>query len=323
MLANAIGCKANGTESKHADSRQQDMCRTPYGLISRGLRQAARGFCRFYPLLSGCTQISNHRLLHRMTRFDELKDIRLKDGSMMRVQLNDYGGRSMYFFGDYDPKVTVLLRRLLRPGDHLIDIGANFGLISLMAAKLVGATGSVHAFEPQVALAGYLSDSARLNRYGQLVVHPVGLSDGDREMAMFVQPGITGAASLVRSELPSQTQSLVRVVDAGAYLAKLGVPRLRMVKIDVEGHEYAVLSSARVFLEGNIPETILFESQEADVPFHDRPTVQLLTQLDYEFYPIGKSLFRLRLQRECELPSNVRDRAHDILAVHRSAHGKL
>ncbi len=284
--------------------------------LKRISRSVARQVCRAYPLLSGCTQLANLRFLAGMTDEDELVEDRLRDGSIIRLQLNDYGGRSMYYFGDYDPKITRILQRVLRRGDHVIDIGANFGLISLLSAKLVGPTGSVHAFEPQTTLASLISQSAAANNYSHLVTHPVGLSDTDGVVDMFTEPGVTGAASLVRDDKAHLQRTSVRVVAAGNYLTGLGLPRTRLLKIDVEGHEHTVLESAKEFLTDTPPEAILFETQDAEIPLRKRPVASLLASLGYIFYPICKSTVRLKLYRDDELTPERGDSAHDVLAIH-------
>ncbi|QDT08779.1 FkbM family methyltransferase [Planctomycetes bacterium K23_9] len=279
------------------------------------LRATIAKFCRVYPLLSGCTQIANFSLLRHLTDQEEFVVSKLRDGSAIHLQLNDYGGRSMYYFGDYDPKITKILKKLLRPGDNVIDIGANFGLISLMAAKLVGPRGQVHAFEPQVGLASLIEAAAADNDYRHLLVHPIALSDADGEAEMFLSPGVTGAASLVRDDLAGVQSESVRVAAAGAYFDSLGLAKTRLVKIDVEGHEYTVLKAAEPWLSKHRPDAILFETQDYDTPLADRPVLRLLEPLGYEFYPITKSRLRFNLLPSESLSPWARDHAHDVLAV--------
>jgi FkbM family methyltransferase len=283
----------------------------------RSLRSAIQGLCRWYPLLSGCTQLANQPLAKRLTSQDELVTARLRDGSMIRLQLNDYGGRSMFYFGDYDPKVTRVLKRVLRSGDNVVDMGANFGLITLMSAKLVGSGGVVHAFEPQRELASLISQSANLNGYKQVHVHPYALSDRSGELEMYTQPGLTGAASLVRENLAQMETRTVSVVKTDEFLHGLGLKGVRLLKIDVEGHEHTVLSCALDWLKEIKPEAILFETQDSHIPFRDRDVVRLLETLGYEFYPVGKAALRLTLTKDSELESWKRDHAHDVLAIHR------
>ena len=279
------------------------------------VRSTFKALCRAYPLLSGCTQIANLRPLRALTNKDETCVCRLRDGSLIHLELNDYGGRSMYYFGDYDPKITRVLRRTLSPGDNVVDIGANFGLISLQAAKIVGSNGAVHAFEPQRGLADQIKTSARLNGYRQLTVHPTALSDSDGETTMFVSPGVTGAASLVREDLAGVQTESVSTANAGSYLDALELNSVQLLKIDVEGHELTVLKAAEDWLRKVKPSAVLFETQDHEIPLRERPVVEFLDSLGYKFYPIGKARFQLNLELDDFTPQNIRDSAHDVLAV--------
>src|SRR5688572_23160072 len=67
------------------------------------------------------------------------------------------------------------LRRLLRPGQHVIDIGANYGVYALSMARAVGPTGRVWAFEPASSTAGLLAQSIATNDFGHVVLEQCAL----------------------------------------------------------------------------------------------------------------------------------------------------
>src|SRR5262245_42588667 len=66
----------------------------------------------------------------------------------IKVRLRDRLGRRVLLNGYSEPDYALFLDRFLRPGMTYVDVGANFGQYVLMAAKRVGSTGAVHAFEP-------------------------------------------------------------------------------------------------------------------------------------------------------------------------------
>ena len=286
---------------------------------SKLLRGLLRYSCRAYPLLSGCTRLANMWPLRALTSAPESIVGRLRDRSLIRLELDDYGGRTMYYFGDYDPKITWILRRLLRAGDQVVDAGANFGLISLMAANLVGPAGCVHAFEPQRHLASMLTESAQLNGYGWLQVHSMALSDRDGEMELFTCPGVTGAASLETAATTDAMTTSVTVAHANDYLNQLELGKVRLLKLDIEGHELTVLSCAEPWLRENQPDAVLFETRDGSASLREQPVVRLLERLQYDVYPVPKSWLGLRFQRLDQLPKNPSVQAHDALAIHRTA----
>src|SRR5438067_1424811 len=121
--------------------------------------RVAQRACRLYPLFSGCGALANLPLLRRLAPPAGTVTTDLRDGSRIRVRPGDYIGRAVFFFGDLDPKLRWVFSRVLRPGDAALDIGANCGVMSLFAARLVGPAGQVHAFEPQPDLAALLRES--------------------------------------------------------------------------------------------------------------------------------------------------------------------
>ncbi|MFO0957337.1 MAG: FkbM family methyltransferase [Isosphaeraceae bacterium] len=157
------------------------------------------------------------------------------------MRLDDLEGRCIDLLGEWDPRISWILRRVLRRGDTFIDVGANFGLVSLIGAQAVGPTGWVHAFEPQPDLAAMLRRSAALNGLTNLMLHEVALSNTDGTLSLQVPFDHSGAASLCRPDQGQGTSIPVAVRRGGPYFAEHGIGPVRLLKIDVEGHEAAVL----------------------------------------------------------------------------------
>ncbi|MBV8886201.1 MAG: FkbM family methyltransferase, partial [Chroococcidiopsidaceae cyanobacterium CP_BM_RX_35] len=159
---------------------------------------------------------------------------KLRDGSPILVRLDDYVGRSIYYFGDLDRKITWVCQRVLRPGDTMLDIGANYGLLTLYAAKLVGSTGCVHAFEPQPALIELIRKSVEISNFSQVSVHDFALSLNDEVGYMSVEPWNSGQAALVSTEVSTNAPKIqVKVRKTSDYLSSLSLKNIRLVKLDV------------------------------------------------------------------------------------------
>jgi len=84
-------------------------------------------------------------------------------GFKLSVDMYYVFSRRLYFAGEFDSRATRLFRAILRPGDTVIDGGANIGYFSLLSARCVGATGHVHAFEPMPETYSSLSKNVELN----------------------------------------------------------------------------------------------------------------------------------------------------------------
>lgn len=224
----------------------------------------------------------------------------LRYGAQAVVLANEYSGRAMYLWGDEDPRLTAIVTALLRQGDTVLDIGANFGVIGLLAAKCVGPEGKVHLFEPQPLVASFLRTSLFINGFSQAVLHECALSNrtGTAQMAIS-DPLIlsTAALSAPRQDIAPEAQIIsVRMEEAGTYIASLGCDSVALLKIDVEGHEPVILASMREWLEAVRPPIILFECHLDGRSFHQHETVSILAALGYEFLSVDtRPLVRTRL----------------------------
>ena len=220
----------------------------------------------------------------------------------------------MYYFGDLDPKLSWLCRKILRRGDTAIDIGANLGVVAVIMASVVGSSGTVHAFEPQPDLASLIVRSAELNAFDHLHVHCVALGNQDDCLELCIPHGNSGSASLIRRDNKGTTKA-VPVKESGPYLEGLGVGAIRLIKIDVEGFEDSIFSGAASYLRKNPPDAIIFESNDYSIDFVDQLVTKTLSSLGYSFIEIQKSFSRVHLRR-IDL-KNPRPRySHDIIAVY-------
>src|SRR5262249_12766547 len=165
----------------------------------------------------------------RWLRFTEERlQVALAEGPRLVVFPNDFIGKSVYFFGDVDPKIPRTLARLLDEGDTLIDIGANIGLVSMQCLPLIGPAGRVVAVEPQPRCCDALAESIAINRIANLEIHQLALSDRDGRLTL----NLPEATNLGMASLEPATASAgiaVEVRQAGEFLESL--------RID---HEYVI-----------------------------------------------------------------------------------
>lgn len=224
---------------------------------------------------------------------------RLRTGASLLVRTDDYEGRAIYYFGDQDPRVTWVCRQVLRRGDTVIDVGANWGVIALHCASLVGDGGAVHAFEPQPELAAALERSVALNGFRHVHVYPVGLSDADVEGELAVPASHTGAASLhgLPAWAPADAGSLIRVrlCRADTCLPALRIPAVRLMKIDVEGHEAQVLRGASGLFAETPPDVVVIEHNQPGADFWEQPPIRFLLERGYRLGAIPRSPWSRRV----------------------------
>lgn len=266
------------------------------GVAGTLVRSTLRTLGRSYPLYSGAGMIHGYLKGRQFAPTEEWVVTTLRNGARMWVNPSDFAGLYVYYTGGIDRKLLWLLKKLLRPGDTFLDIGANIGVASIYASDIVGPAGCVHAFEPQADLARKIAESAELNGYENVRAHPAGLSSKDEEVIMTMPAGDRTSASVSRDS-PSSKSMTVKLLSAADFLPTLDLSQIRLVKIDVEGHEYTILSSAEAFFDGCMPEAFTFESnvEQRNIPFKERPVVAWLQSRGFKFVGVPKALWPMWL----------------------------
>jgi FkbM family methyltransferase len=174
------------------------------------------------------------------------------------------------------------LRRLLRPGQQTIDVGANYGVYTLTIAKIVGPTGAVWAFEPATSTAALLAQGIAANDFSQVVVECSAISSacGTARLALNDNAEFN---SLVRGNLPAAATETVRVVTLDDCLERYGWKNIDFMKVDAEGEETNIISGGRRFLTELSP-LILYEVKAG---------LDLHLELVREFARFGFESYRL------------------------------
>ena len=168
-------------------------------------------------------------------------------------------GFHLFIDGVYEPTEIAWITGQLASGNVYVDVGANIGGLVVPAARRVGPAGRVIAIEASPRIAQYLTRNISLNQLTNVTVCPVAADSQAQESVPFydasrehfgmgaLTPDYGGTATSVAS---------VRVDDL---LESLGVSRVHVLKIDVEGFEGRVLAGAEKLLRGPHPPAVLFE----------------------------------------------------------------
>ena len=129
--------------------------------------------------------LHNRRFVRNNARWDAIRGtpqslVRSLAGVRMRL----YGDSrlcEMLYFDQFEPETRSFLDAFLRPGDVFLDVGANVGLYTIAAARIVGNAGRVHAFEPCSQTFSRLEENVLLNGFGNVSCHRLALSDSNAE----------------------------------------------------------------------------------------------------------------------------------------------
>lgn len=238
--------------------------------------------------------------------------IRLDQGCQMEVDLADYDGRKTFFAGwSHNDPMTSLFHYVLRPGNVVLDIGANQGYFSLLGSKLVKSRGCVHAFEANPQMVARLQHNMQLSNVDNVVVHNLAVSDriGEVEFS-FASSDHTGLSSM--RDL-GQEASHRRAVSA-ITIDSIGdnFPTIDLVKIDVEGAEHQVLCGMKEMIAKNNP-VITLELTDPFLRQMDTSAESLLKFLD----DLGYVTFQMVGRQLSPLPDLLPDQL-DIASFHPS-----
>lgn len=141
--------------------------------------------------------------------------------------------------GSYEPHIKSVASRLIREGDTVIDIGANLGVFTAMAANLVGSAGRVISIEPNPRNCRYIEATSRANGWHWQQTHCVAASDRHGILSLHVAGSNGSVAYASADPVSAMRASFVQGVRLDDVLR---LDRLDLVKIDVEGHEQSALT---------------------------------------------------------------------------------
>ena len=167
-----------------------------------------------------------------------------------------------YWVGKYETHVTrVFCDALahLNPNDTVIDLGANIGFYTVIAAgaRIQTGAGTVHSFEPNPRIFAELEHNLALNHFTNARTQCQAVGDTISEMTLYVDENAITYSSLRRTQDFLTTEIRVPMTTLDTYAQQENL-QVGLVKIDVEGAELLVLRGARQVLERDHP-TVLYE----------------------------------------------------------------
>jgi len=166
---------------------------------------------------------------------------------------------------------------VVRPGDTVIDAGANWGVHTLYLARLVASSGRVHAFEPHPLVAEELRWHVEKNNLKQVTIHRCGLSDESGDI-----PFILGKSSKTSHFLGTHDQAegervIVPCRTLDEMTSEMNLSAVRLIKVDVEGAEARLLKGAEHTILRFRPHLVV----ELHNPEQDLEVARLLQKWNY------------------------------------------
>jgi FkbM family methyltransferase len=206
------------------------------------LKKNPRLFCRVL-----IAKLNTTRPMPALPALKRIADV------VFEFDLNRYRGTAPMYFGSYALPIVETMKRLLRPGDVFLDVGANIGYLAAIAASLVGPAGQVHCFEPVPEYFDRLQKLVTLNPEYDIRVnsHAAGEAPGACTIYVTREPGQNTMVPAYKSGPEIVETMEVPVIRLDSYLKEQAIERVAVIKIDAEGFEMPILKGLEGYFQNS------------------------------------------------------------------------
>lgn len=210
----------------------------------------------------------------------------LPGGLRFRYPRKSLIGRTLAL-GRFEPGELEFCRAAVRPGDDVLDLGANAGFFAIHFAQWVQPSGRVIAVEPSRREAGLLQANLRLNHLENVIHVAAAVSDapGEVRFAIAADGAMNSLAANRHPDQVIEAWETVRAVTLDMLVAELGLNSVAFIKLDVEGAEEKALVGGASLLSRDDAPIILFEASDltaAGFASDARRVLALLREYGYQ-----------------------------------------
>lgn len=207
------------------------------------------------------------------------------EGFKLLARINEDVGRSMKVLGNYEVPESRFFRNTVKDGDICFDVGANVGFFAILMAQSVQ-QGQVYCFEPIRLNAKLIEVSSELNSLENIIVENFAIGSKNCETQFVVSEDSAYSSIVDTGRSPRNETCRVPLRTLDSYVQDRGIPRIDLLKIDVEGAEADVIRGAiKVLSEPTMrPRYIMIELANSNlVAFGEKveSVVAMLEELDY------------------------------------------
>ena len=216
-------------------------------------------------------------------------------GFLMPCDIAKMLQRQFYFFGTYFIEEDILdcWQEAAKGTKVILDVGANAGIYSL-AALAIEPGAFVHAFEPTPEIAARLRKTAKLNGLRRLHVHEVAVSSKSGHASLRRVCGELGTnegMNFISTEPCNSGADIVRTICLDQFCQQQAIDHIDLLKLDVQGHEHAVLKGAEHLIQDGRIGTIFMELNWATgATCSATESIRLLQEAGYRFAKPAKYL---------------------------------
>ncbi len=212
--------------------------------------------------------------------YPQFIDVQVFQSMKFRCEPGTAHALSYFFKGtEYDNwHVMKFISRVLQRGDIFIDVGANIGLFTLLAASKVGENGKILSVEPIKQNLHYLYTNIKINNLQNVLVKEAALADKFQDINFSVEDVSSHAIE------PGSEGQLIACITLDSLSDELADDHFVLTKIDTEGMEYSVLKGGVNLMKNSMLPVIIFEMNGQ----HSRYGVDIL---DFEKFLFENNYF--------------------------------
>jgi FkbM family methyltransferase len=187
-------------------------------------------------------------------------DVRVGPNAGMKLAIDRSTPRYYWLDPNYESAVVAILKEWAKPGACVADIGAHIGFMTMALARFVGSSGKVLSVEPSPPSLAQLRSNVELNQLTNVTVIQAAVSDATGRAQFSILPHATTShivnpAETAEAEATTVSVPITRLDDL--IFNSNGPGKIDLVKIDVEGHEGAVLRGATRVLRDSRPKLLI------------------------------------------------------------------
>ena len=202
--------------------------------------------------------------------------------------------KEVFNFNNYELDEISFLTKLIKDCQVIFDIGSNIGWYSIYLDKFNGGE-KIHSFEPIPANFKKLNSNLELNNTTKVLANNIGLSDSNEFLEMYYNSSLTGATSIKQNIDICDELIQCQFKKMDDYVLENNVNKIDFIKIDIEGAELLALKGGLHSIQKFLP--ILFlellRKWSANFNYHPNDVINLLKDLGYSCYSIGKTLIKI------------------------------
>lgn len=194
------------------------------------------------------------------TSNDVFDIITMDDGIRLELNVREYNQGYFYLFNNYEPETVAFLQQQTKKGDYAFDIGANMGYMSQILSRAVGPNGKVFSFEPDPLNFVKLKKHNAMNNSNNVYPFQIALSKETGSLTLYhcIVDNSSSHSTIFYDARVSDTDTItVPAQTFDSFVQEQNIPKVDIIKIDVDGGEFNVIQGMKETLLNQKPIVIL------------------------------------------------------------------